>query len=127
MAKLARYGTTPGRPRAANRTHLAHRRRLEKLRRQVAACRRAAAVFFRLRAAPFLVSGGAGVLGRRDPAVGPCDAYEADDCCLARREVTSDQLTPWNEDLILTLRGPMRVPSVLFSRSRNRAVDQRLV
>lgn len=45
----------------------------------------------------------------RDPAVGPCDAFNADGCCMARHEVTSDRLTPWNEDLALTLRGPMRV------------------
>ncbi len=46
---------------------------------------------------------------RRDPELGPCDAYEQDGCCMARREVDSDRLTPWNEDLIMTLRGPMRV------------------
>jgi hypothetical protein len=44
---------------------------------------------------------------RRDPAVGPCDAYQKDACCLAEHEVTSDALTPWDEDLILTLRGPL--------------------
>jgi hypothetical protein len=46
---------------------------------------------------------------RRDPAVGPCDAYEADGCCLAEQEVSGDQLTPWDEDLILTLRGPLQL------------------
>jgi len=46
---------------------------------------------------------------RRDPAVGPCDAYQTDTCCLARQEITGDLLTPWDEELILTLRGPMRV------------------
>ncbi|MDC0672918.1 DUF2403 domain-containing lipoprotein [Nannocystis radixulma] len=46
---------------------------------------------------------------RRDPAVGPCDAYEVDGCCLAQHEVTGDQLTPWDEDLILTLRGPLQL------------------
>jgi hypothetical protein len=46
---------------------------------------------------------------RRDPASGDCDAYQTDTCCLARQEVTSDRLTPWDEDLILTLRGPMQV------------------
>ena len=46
---------------------------------------------------------------RRDPAIGPCDAYNADSCCLANQQITSDQLTPWDEDLILTLRGPMKV------------------
>lgn len=46
---------------------------------------------------------------RRDPAVGPCDAYEADGCCLAQHDVSGDQLTPWDEDLILTLRGPLQL------------------
>lgn len=46
---------------------------------------------------------------RRDPAVGPCDAYETDGCCMAHHEVAGDQLTPWDEDLVLTLRGPMLV------------------
>src|SRR6185369_8408826 len=46
---------------------------------------------------------------RRDPAIGPCDAYHTDSCCLANQAVTSDALTPWDEDLILTLRGPMVV------------------
>ncbi len=46
---------------------------------------------------------------RRDPAVGPCDAYQTDSCCLAHNDVTSDALTPWDEDLILTLRGPMQL------------------
>ncbi|UJR85495.1 DUF2403 domain-containing lipoprotein [Sandaracinus amylolyticus] len=45
----------------------------------------------------------------RDPDVGPCDAYDTNGCCMARHEVTSDRLTPWNEDLVLTLRGPMNV------------------
>ncbi len=45
----------------------------------------------------------------RDPASGPCDAHDADGCCLARQEVTSDRLTPWNEDLVMTLRGPIHV------------------
>lgn len=44
---------------------------------------------------------------RRDPALGPCDAIDTDTCCLARHDVVSDALTPWDEDLILTLRGPL--------------------
>jgi Putative TOS1-like glycosyl hydrolase (DUF2401)/Glycine-rich protein domain (DUF2403) len=46
---------------------------------------------------------------RRDPATGPCDAFQSATCCLAKATVTSDALTPWDEDLILTLRGPMLV------------------
>lgn len=45
----------------------------------------------------------------RDPASGDCDAFHSDTCCLATRTITGDQLTPWDEDLILTLRGPMVV------------------
>src|SRR5262245_1882598 len=46
---------------------------------------------------------------RRDPATGPCDAYQDTTCCLAKKNITSDALTPWDEELILTLRGPMVV------------------
>lgn len=46
---------------------------------------------------------------RRDPEEGGCSAFESETCCLEQREVTSDALTPWNEDLILTLRGPLQI------------------
>lgn len=46
---------------------------------------------------------------RRDPSQGGCDAFESETCCLEQREVTSDALTPWDEDLILTLRGPLQI------------------
>ena len=46
---------------------------------------------------------------RRDPASGPCDALSDDGCCMAVHELTDDQLSPWNEELGLTLRGPMIV------------------
>lgn len=46
---------------------------------------------------------------RRDPELGPCDAYEADGCCLAKHDIAGDQLTPWDEDLIFTLRGPLQL------------------
>jgi hypothetical protein len=46
---------------------------------------------------------------RRDPAVGPCDAQDAGACCMAHYDVTSDQLTPWDEELVMTLRGPIQV------------------
>jgi hypothetical protein len=46
---------------------------------------------------------------RRDPAVGPCDAFQSSTCCLAEDVISSDALTPWDEDLIMTLRGPMTV------------------
>lgn len=50
---------------------------------------------------------------RRDPAVGPCDAEQTNDCCLAKYNITGDQLTPWDEDLIMTLRGPMLVKQLV--------------
>lgn len=46
---------------------------------------------------------------RRDPTVGPCDAYQTNACCLARHDVTSGALAPWDTELILSLRGPLRV------------------
>jgi hypothetical protein len=46
---------------------------------------------------------------RRDPATGPCDAYDANACCLTKETITSNALTPWDQDLIMTLRGPMDV------------------
>jgi len=46
---------------------------------------------------------------RRDPASGMCDAYSTDSCCMAKMNITGDQMTPWDEDLIMTLRGPMLV------------------
>lgn len=65
---------------------------------------------------------------RRDPAVGPCDAYEADGCCMARQEVAGDRLTPWDEDLVLTLRGPMLVKQLAVYRPEGAdAGDWRLV
>ncbi len=46
---------------------------------------------------------------RRDPKTGPCDALDSGTCCLATDTIPSNQLTPWDEDLIVTLRGPMVV------------------
>jgi hypothetical protein len=46
---------------------------------------------------------------RRDPAAGSCDVFQSSTCCMARANITSDALTPWDEDLILSLRGPMDV------------------
>jgi hypothetical protein len=46
---------------------------------------------------------------RRDPASGECSAIETATCCMTRHEITSDALTPWDEDLIMTLRGPVVV------------------
>lgn len=50
---------------------------------------------------------------RRDPDGGTCDAFQSATCCLAKETITSDALTPWDEDLILTLRGPMQVKQLV--------------
>jgi len=50
---------------------------------------------------------------RRDPASRQCDAYLSGECCMARHELTTDELTPWNEELILTLRGPVLVKQLV--------------
>lgn len=42
-----------------------------------------------------------------DPAVGPCDVKQEGTCCLGKHDVTGNALTPWDQDLILTLRGPL--------------------
>ncbi|HEX6239358.1 MAG TPA: DUF2403 domain-containing protein, partial [Polyangiales bacterium] len=49
---------------------------------------------------------------RRDPAQGGCDAHMGASCCMGKREVTSDRLTPWDEELILSLRGPLSLKQV---------------
>ena len=46
----------------------------------------------------------------RDPATGPCNVdQDAGSCCLAQDNLTSSDLTPWDEELIMTLRGPMLI------------------
>jgi hypothetical protein len=48
----------------------------------------------------------------RDPAVGPCDAVSAAGCCRTSFAITSNMLTPWDEDVIMTLRGPLLVKQI---------------
>jgi len=45
----------------------------------------------------------------RDPAVGPCDFTNAAGCCRTSFAITNNMLTPWDEDVIMTLRGPLLV------------------
>ncbi len=45
----------------------------------------------------------------RDPNTVTCDAYRKGTCCMAKHVITTDSLAPWNEDLTMTLRGPMLV------------------
>jgi hypothetical protein len=44
---------------------------------------------------------------RRDPATGPCDAVNNAGCCMTKYTIPGNALTPWDEDLIMTLRGPL--------------------
>jgi hypothetical protein len=56
----------------------------------------------------------------RDPSTGPCDYVKETrncfganmTCCQTKRVITSDSLTPWNEDLIMSLRGPMIIKQI---------------
>jgi hypothetical protein len=47
----------------------------------------------------------------RDPSSGSCnvDSGAGASCCQDQVSITSDALTPWDEELIMTLRGPMVV------------------
>lgn len=54
--------------------------------------------------------GAAGWYARvRDPAVGACDVSQTSTCCRGKHDIASDALTPWDEDLVMTLRGPLTV------------------
>ncbi len=46
---------------------------------------------------------------RRDPASGTCDVYSNGTCCMTKHPLADDKLTPWNEELIVTLRGPIQL------------------
>lgn len=46
---------------------------------------------------------------RRDPASGTCDVYSKGTCCMTKHQLLDDKLTPWNEELIVTLRGPIQI------------------
>jgi hypothetical protein len=50
---------------------------------------------------------------RRDPNSGMCDIVSTDTCCMTQHDLTTDQLTPWNEELSMTLRGPMMVKQIV--------------
>lgn len=50
---------------------------------------------------------------RRDPASGTCDVRDDAGCCMTQHELTTNQLTPWNEELSMTLRGPMVVKQIV--------------
>lgn len=51
-------------------------------------------------------------LSRRDPSSGQCDGFSQDQCCMTTIHEESNALTPWNKDLIMTLRGPLLVKQV---------------
>lgn len=48
----------------------------------------------------------------RDPALGVCDAYHVGQCCMAKHVLADSGITPWDEELILTLRGPMLIKQI---------------
>lgn len=49
----------------------------------------------------------------RDPSTGPCNVDAgAGSCCLDQFNIAGDTLTPWDQELIMTLRGPMIVKQV---------------
>lgn len=49
---------------------------------------------------------------RRDPESGACDAYKNGLCCMAKHVVPDAGISPWDEELLLTLRGPMLVRQI---------------
>jgi hypothetical protein len=49
---------------------------------------------------------------RRDPASGQCDAYKNGQCCMAKHALADAGVSPWDEELILTLRGPMLIRQI---------------
>ena len=49
---------------------------------------------------------------RRDPESGTCDAYKNGQCCMAKHVVPEKGISPWDEELLLTLRGPMLVRQI---------------
>lgn len=50
---------------------------------------------------------------RRDPASGMCDVTNSNGCCMTQHALDSNALTPWNEELSMTLRGPMVVKQIV--------------
>lgn len=64
---------------------------------------------------------------RRDPASGPCDAMDAGTCCMTQYQVTTDQLTPWDEELVMTLRGPVEVKQLAVYQPSTGAGSWKLV
>jgi hypothetical protein len=46
---------------------------------------------------------------RRDPSSGTCEVYSNGTCCMTKHQLADDKLTPWNEELIVTLRGPIQI------------------
>ena len=59
----------------------------------------------------------------RDPASGMCDAYDAMGCCMTKHQLTDDMLTPWNEELIMSLRGPMLVKQFVVYQPASAGAD----
>jgi hypothetical protein len=63
-----------------------------------------------------------------DPAVGPCDVTNTSSCCRNTYTVSGDQLAPWDEELILSLRGPVLVKQLaVYQPDQSDASTWRLV
>ncbi len=64
---------------------------------------------------------------RRDPATGPCDAQSSATCCMTEHDISGTQMTPWDEELIMTLRGPLEVKQVAVYQPGSDATAWNLV
>ncbi|RYZ02403.1 MAG: hypothetical protein EOO73_31810 [Myxococcales bacterium] len=56
---------------------------------------------------------------RRDPASGTCDVYQNGACCMTKHVLEDDQLTPWDEELIVSLRGPLQIKQFVVYTSED--------
>lgn len=48
----------------------------------------------------------------REPGSGMCDVVDTAACCLTKDTITGSDLTPWDRDLIMTLRGPIDLKQI---------------
>jgi hypothetical protein len=61
---------------------------------------------------------------RRDPAAATCDAVKTGQCCMDKHALPDSGIAPWNEELILTLRGPMLVKHIAVYQPPNSDGDK---
>ncbi len=60
----------------------------------------------------------------RDPASGQCDAVKNGTCCMTKHTLPDSGISPWDEELILTLRGPMLVKHIAVYQPGTAGADQ---